>query len=428
MRFPYAEVEFTTGGTGHDPAQRQAAVDMVSAPGVTDVLVLAHGWNNDMPAARRLYTSLTDRIADVRGSVPEAACRSLVVVGALWPSVRWADEDAIAGGGVALGTPAAALTDHVGAAVDDAAAAERLTELVPDLERSSAARAEYLRVLRKLLPPAIEGDEDPPPQTLLAGDPDEAFQAAGGPETDMFDTAEDTGGGAMLAMGPAGRVDGGAAGLFDTSRDFLRAARNLLNLTTYYTMKDRAGKVGTVSVAGLLDAFAAAAPGVRRHLAGHSFGARVVAAASARHRPIHSMTLLQGAFSHNGFARDYDGQRHDGLFRPVVSAAGMTGPLLVTHTANDRAVGIAYAVASRLANQAASELGGPDDRYGGIGRNGAQRTPEVAKPATDLLEVGGGYPFAAGRVYNLRADRFIASHGDVTGPQVAYALLRAIVS
>src|SRR5690242_9321616 len=108
MQFPYAEVEFTTGGSVHDPAQRQSAVDLVGAPGVTDVLVLAHGWNNDMPAARRLYTSLTDRIADVRGSVPAAAGRNLVVVGALWPSVRWADEDAVAGGGVALGTPAAA--------------------------------------------------------------------------------------------------------------------------------------------------------------------------------------------------------------------------------------------------------------------------------------------------------------------------------
>jgi hypothetical protein len=433
MQFPYTEVEFTTGGSIHDPAQRQAAIDLVSAPGVTDVLVLAHGWNNDMPAARRLYTSLTDRIAEVRGAVPEAAARNLVVVGVLWPSVRWADEDDIAGGGVALETPAAALAGQVAAAVDDTGAADRLRELVPDLESSSAARAEYLRVLRKLLPPAIEGDEDPPPKTLVAGDADEAFGAAGGPETDLFDAADDTGGGAMLVAGPVvggadGGSDGGGVGLLDVGRDFLRAARNLLNLTTYYTMKERAGNVGTVGVAGLLDAFAAAAPGVRRHLAGHSFGARVVAAASARHRPIHSVTLLQGAFSHNGFARDYDGQRHDGLFRPAVSAAGMTGPLVVTHTVNDKAVGIAYAVASRLADQAASELGGPDDRYGGIGRNGALRTPEVFAPAMDLLEVGGGYPFAAGTVYNLRADRFIASHGDVTGPQVAYALLRAIVS
>jgi hypothetical protein len=427
MQFPYAEVEFTTGGSVHDPAQRQAAIDLVSAPGVTDVLVLAHGWNNDMPAARRLYTSLTDRIAAVRGAVSEAAARNLVVVGVLWPSVRWADEDRIAGGGVALETPAAALTGQVADAVDDTAAADRLRELVPDLESSSAARAEYLRVLRKLLPPAIEGDEDPPPETLVAGDPDQAFQLAGGPETDLFDAADDTGGGATLTVEP-GSLDGGAAGLFDVGRDFLRAARNLLNLTTYYTMKERAGTVGTVGVAGLLDAFAAAAPGVRRHLAGHSFGARVVAAASVRHRPIHSVTLLQGAFSHNGFARDYDGQRHDGLFRPAVSAAGMTGPLVITHTVNDKAVGIAYAVASRLADQAASELGGPDDRYGGIGRNGALRTPEVFAPAMDLLEVGGGYPFAGGKVYNLRADRFIASHGDVTGPQVAYALLRAIVS
>jgi hypothetical protein len=59
---------------------------------------------------------------------------------------------------------------------------------------------------------------------------------------------------------------------------------------------------------------------------------------------------------------------------------------------------------------------------------GALKTPEVVQPGVELLEVGGGYQFRPGRVFNLKADRFIRSHGDVSGQQVAYALYCAISS
>jgi hypothetical protein len=433
MQFPYAEVQFTTSGAAADPSQVLAAVDLVASSGATDVLVLAHGWNNDMPTARRLYNSLTDQIAAVRGGVPEAAGRGIAVIGALWPSVRWADEDGIAGGGASVGTPATALHTRIGVSVDDRPAADRLKALVSDLETSPAARAGFLNELRNLMPSDV-ADDDPPPLSLLTGDTEEVFAVAGGPDTDLFDTADSDGGAAgidlarMGGSGDAAPALGGGVGLLDLGRDALRAARNLLNVTTYYTMKDRAGKVGAIGVAGLLDDLKTANPGVRRHLAGHSFGARVVAAAAAHHRPIHSVTLLQGAFSHHGFAEDYDDQGHNGFFRAALETGRFTGPLVVTHTVNDKAVGLAYAIASRLARQAASGLGGPDDLYGGIGRNGALKTPEAFAPPTDLLDVGGSYPFAAGKVHNLKGDRFISSHGDVTSPQVAYALLRAMVT
>ena len=53
-----------------------------------------------------------------------------------------------------------------------------------------------------------------------------------------------------------------------------------------------------------------------------------------------------------------------------MAEARVAGPIIATHTVNDQAVGIAYALASRLANQVTS-FGGPEDKYGGIGRNGA---------------------------------------------------------
>ncbi|GAA3767754.1 alpha/beta hydrolase [Plantactinospora mayteni] len=447
MQFPYAEVEFRSTGATHDDAQRRAAVELVASSGATDVLVLCHGWNNDIPAARRLYQRLTDSLAAVRPAVPGAASRTLAVVGALWPSIRWSDEDEVAGGGVAVGDEAAALTGAIATRVEDPARAALLTGLVPRLTDSAEARQQFLDALREQLPPrpgpdatepdATGVDEDPPPAALLHGDAETVFQAVGGPEVD-FGLPERAGGAAdttaggtadVVADGMADPAAGGAAGFGFDLDSVLAKARGVLNITTYYTMKDRAGKVGSGGIATLLPELArASGSGVRLHLAGHSFGARVLAAAAVRHPRLHSCTLLQGAFSHHGFAVDFNGRGENGLFRSLLADRQLTGPMLVTHTVNDRAVGLAYAAASRLARQAGAGLGDADDPYGGIGRNGALKTPEVVQPGVELLEVGGSYQFQPGRVFNLKADRFVSSHGDVTGRQVAYALYCAISS
>lgn len=417
MPFPYAEVQFDSTGSVRDPAEQRRAVDLIAAAGVSDVLVLAHGWNNDMPAARDLYRRLMAAVEAVRPAVPSAASVRLAVVGVLWPSIRWADPDLIAGGGVSIGDPVSLLRVEIENKIPDGETADGLAALVPALAESPDARARFLGLLRDLLP-AVR-DEDGPPVTLLEGDPQEVFEQAGWPLL-IPPGADEAGGATGLADGTAGlRLPG----------DVWRAARNLLNVTTYFTMKDRAGRVGMKGVARLLDALAVAVPGVRRHLAGHSFGARLVSAAAMDHRPVHSITLLQGAFSHHGFATGYDGPDAHGFFRSVVASGGLTGPLVITHTARDLAVGVAYALISRLAGQRASGLpGGPGDPYGGIGRNGALKTPQVSPSPNRLLPVGQGYGFAGGRAYNLLSDAFITSHGDVAGAEAANALLQAVAA
>jgi hypothetical protein len=455
MRYPDAEVEFTSRGDLHDPSQRDAAIDVVRRSRATDVLVLVHGWNNDMPAARRLYERLVGNVASVAGRVPGAADKRFAVVGVLWPSVRWADDDDLAGGGVGIVDEEVELLHAIAASVDDPGLAAQLEELVPQLETSATARERFLELLRDQVPPGALGDEDPPPTAFLAGDAEEVFDEAAVP-TDAFDdlgddlgaaddggaTAGGLGGAASFGDGPFGGGSYGSGAGVDAGVDagvevggaagfglggVLRGARNLLNLSTYYTMKARAGDVGSRGVAGLVDALHAELPQVRIHLVGHSFGARVVVAAAATSSSgVQSVTLLQGAFSHHGLAADYDGRGNDGFFRAMLAPAGkVAGPVVVTHTRNDRAVGVAYAAASRLARQRASGFGGPSDLYGGIGRNGALKTPEAT--TGELRDVGSGYDLKPGRVHNLKADRFIRSHSDVTGPQVAHAILHAVV-
>ena len=71
-------------------------------------------------------------------------------------------------------------------------------------------------------------------------------------------------------------------------------------------------------------------------------------------------------------------------------------------------------------------LGDENDKYGGIGRNGAQKTPEVTPH--ELLSPTQQYAFNAGGVYNLDANAVITSHSDICRPEVAHALASAIAS
>ena len=85
---------------------------------------------------------------------------------------------------------------------------------------------------------------------------------------------------------------------------------------------------------------------------------------------------------------------------------------------------MAYPLASLLAGQVAAGLGDKNDKYGGIGRNGAQKTPEASDGT--LLKVGGAYAFKAGKLYNLNSDAVITGHSDLAHNEVAYALLNAV--
>jgi len=196
---------------------------------------------------------------------------------------------------------------------------------------------------------------------------------------------------------------------------------NVLNFTTYYEMKSRAGKVGANGVAPLIDGLPAHVK--RIHLVGHSFGGRVVtsAAASSTTDRIASMSLLQTAFSHNGFSKE-----QKGFFRSVVDKQRVKGPIIVTHSVKDKAVGIAYPIASRLNGDTTSGLGDKNDKFGGLGRNGAQHMAAGEVNEGKLLATGGAYQFQPGVIFNLEANDLIPGHSDITSKEVAHAIRSAM--
>ncbi len=422
MKLPYTDVAFDAKGAYADADQLDEVSRLLADKRPTDVLVLTHGWNNTHGQARDLYEALIASMDRVRPRVDGASKRRLAVVGVLWPSIQWAEEEN-SGAGAGVADALAALEAEIAQRVEDPDIRARLLALAPRLETSSAAQEEFVELLRATLPRASKGEDAAGFEALKDASVAEVIDAArGGVDTDAAPAA--VGGAAVID--PAGlpplEGDGAGAGFFDS---ILGAARNLVNVATYYTMKERAGVVGRKGIADLLERIHADSPDARLHLVGHSFGGRAVtAAAVATSAPVSSLSLLQAAYSHFGMAKDWDGSGRDGLF--ATAPRKVRGPVIVTHTRNDKAVGTAYPIASRLARQIGAGLGDENDPYGGIGRNGARKTPGAVSAA--LLDVGGTYDFAAHDVWSLNADAFVTGHSDVTGPQVAYAVLSAVTS
>ncbi|HYY81725.1 MAG TPA: hypothetical protein VFD04_21465 [Actinomycetes bacterium] len=432
---PYRTVQFTSTGAVFDAGEAAALLDMAAAPGTTDLLVLCHGWNNTMDEAKATYDSLLRllRQALAAGQVSNLGDRSFAVFGVLWPSKKWADKDLIAGhaAGVEPAVSDAVLLgqlEELKQALDDPAAdaaVERAKQLVPLLEDRQTARQEFAEALLSTVP-RTAADEEDATSDLFALPGDEVMRRLSKPVLPAAGPSAAGQGGATSVGDPTGH----AAGFF---KDLLSsgpkgAALKLMNFLTYYQMKERAGTVGAGGVYDLLRQVRDRRPDIALHMVGHSFGARLATAATAGppgKPPVQadSLTLLQAAFSHYGFAQRWD-DVHDGFFRAVVANHLVAGPVLITYTKNDLAVGYAYPLASLLRNQVAAGLGDKNDRFGGLGRNGAQKTPEAGDGL--LLGVGQAYDFSAGRLYNLNADAVITSHGDIAKEQVTYALLTAI--
>ena len=191
--------------------------------------------------------------------------------------------------------------------------------------------------------------------------------------------------------------------------------------TSYYIMKERAAEVGTGGLAPLVRSLKSVSPATQVHFAGHSFGARLItAAAMALGRPageplVETMLLLQAAFSQFAFSPG-------GFFRPVVEERLVRGSIAVTHTQHDKAVGLAYPVASLLKRQNASGLGGPNDPYGGLGANGARGLPPEECIHLNIEDLASLEKFRGWPVINLNADTVILGHTDICKPLVAAAL------
>jgi hypothetical protein len=446
--YPFYPVQFTKDGVIFQPSEVDGLIaGLTENLRPTDLFLMSHGWNNNMDDAKALYVGLAGQLSAQIQNSPALKGRSFAICGVLWPSKKFDDKDLIPSGAASLNdavtdaglrTRIADLKDLLQAKgwpveTADAAVEQKLSKIelsLDDWEDDPAVRRQAIELIRELLPRDSADSEDASnlfltlkPDALVNNlsrtlNPPPPTPGTNAASLDPF---------AVMSSGGTG----GAAGFRDVVGGLRGAFLHLANFTTYYVMKSRAGNVGVKGVEPLIQKIRYSRPDIRIHLIGHSFGCRVVTVAvnalpaQDSLRP-NTMTLLEGAFSHNAFASKFDG-KNDGAFRQIVSQKKVRGPILISHTRNDKAVGIAYPIASRIAGQVASALGDANDKYGGLGSNGAQTaetTPE--RVVGTLLDVGGKYPFAAGETsskpYNLKSDQFISGHSDIVNPQVAFAI------
>ncbi|MEU9147226.1 serine-threonine protein kinase [Streptomyces sp. NPDC048349] len=417
---PYAELTFDS--EGDVDRGTQAAVARIDA---TDLLVFAHGWNSDRSTATRLY----DRFfAPFPGLVGPGV--RLGYVGVVWPSMRFSDEPipdfegalAEPGFGTALdpGTRRALAGFWPGRQAE----LGRVAELLEVRPESEAAFIEFGALVRELA--GVDVVDGASAAGVPAARPVPAVFALDVLEVCRALTD------ALVEAGapPGGRPEQGlatGAGL----RPLWNGAKELLRQATYYKMKKRAGVVGERGLGPVLAELAGRRPGLRIHLIGHSFGARLVSyslrAIPDGSRCVASLTLLQGAFSHYAFAERLPHDRNrggalGGLQRKVA------GPVVACHSPHDTSLRVFYPLASRMAGDSAGLLGF-DERWGALGHDGVQAVPGAPRLTLDAalregVPAAGCVSVDAGSVVR-RGGAPSGAHSDICHEELARVVVAA---
>lgn len=429
--FPYFELRFNADGAAESGTD--ALLTGLPATEATDLFVISHGWNNSPDVARRLYERFFDEVALL---LP--AGRTIAVAGVIWPSMRWPDEGDPEGqpdAGGAASVHGSALPDRqVVAALkdvfpDDGDVLDELGALLDERPRDPAALARFQELVSQLVtPPEPAAEEDNQEQTLLDAPPEKLFERSARQANVRGRDAATIDGGGTASMDEGGAAGLGLGRLWEGAKQVLRQA-------SYWEMKKRAGRVGTVGLGPLLTQLHTPPSKLRIHLIGHSFGARVVSYAlrglgdhPPDPSPIKSVLLVQGAFSHYAFANPLP---HD--LKRAGDLAGMQrrvdGPLVVTHSVHDLAVGRLYPAASLSAGQDAAGLADVMAPWGAIGHDGAQA---VGAASAALGAPDTEYELRHGEFLNLDADDVIrlgrppsGAHSDIFHPQLAWVVLAA---
>ena len=398
---------------------------LVARTAPTDVFVLSHGWNGDLPAARRQYEAWVAAMAGCPEDQAAADARPggfrPIVVGLHWPSKAWGDEDlgsaTFALPARAPGAPEGGQGDGVARLVDSSAAGLGDTPTVRDAVRAivdsalddpvPAALPEPVREAYRRLDAALglgaEGEGASPGDDRAPFDPEAVYQACLMEELASFGS---TSLGGLLAP---------------------------LRVLTFWHMKRRARNVGAGCVATLLTRLQDAAPGARFHLMGHSFGCIVVSSAVASpgpggRRPVASLALVQGAMSLWSFCSTIPSSPgRSGFFHRVLADGLVAGPVVVTTSVHDRAVRSSYPIGAGVRGQV-DYLPDRLPTYGAIGAFGV-RGLGIRVVDDDLRPVDEPYDLQPGVVHDLRADEVIRdgagvmrAHSDITKPPVVHAV------
>ncbi len=427
--FPFWTLHFDENGKPQ--ADVTTFLQELPSAKLTDLLIFSHGWNNDEATAMSLYTRFFGEIRKLIDdpSVSKRPNVTIGVAGVIWPSILFPGDTVASdtSGGAASFSPTdqpTTLESELPKVFNAPAQQPIIQDLLALLQEQSPDEGQLL-VFRDKLAALVQGTATPSTQNDLA------VQAVTADDAEWLSILD------VLSPPAAEDDSGGGAADFGSSVGRLwDGAKNAVRVTTYWTMKNRAGVVGKTGLGPLVGKIQAAAPNLNVHLLGHSFGARLVSYSLAglpdpqagAKSPVKSLFLLQGAFSHFAFADalPFDKSRKGDL---AGMAARVDGPLLTTHSLKDMAVGTEYPLASILARQDASDATDAQYRWEGMGHDGAQAVNAADVPLGDVKTK---YGFATGNWLNLDGNQIIVNggppsgaHSDIVHPEIAWAALLA---
>ncbi|MDF5707425.1 MAG: hypothetical protein PUP90_07005 [Nostoc sp. S4] len=423
---------------------------------ITDVFLMSHGWQGDIPAAINQYDkwiiAMAKNQADIQKMQQARPGFNPLLIGLHWPSKPWGDEDL---NGVSLGKRIVSFD------TTDNSEEDFVNQYAQSISDTEAAR----EALRTIFTAGVEYDVAP---DILPSEVREAYEVLikeaslsnEGEDADRWSKNE------SLNLQPQTLYQNLLAeqesqdvsfGIEDNVKSAADAFLNIPRLLSFWKMKDRARKIGQTSGFNLLNRLQQVTDNtVRFHLMGHSFGCIFVSACVAGTknnnklvRPINSLALIQGALSLWSFCSNVPHRKNlPGYFHAIITEGKVTGPIVTTQSQYDNAVKNAYPMAGTL-----GIFGGQDIDFdpnsensqktypgvGGIGRFGIQGDGlNICTKITSMQPLEKSYNFQAGKIYNLNSDDYIVvppslldlfmgAHNAIDKPEVAHAVWSAAI-
>ena len=394
----------------------------------TDIYLFSHGWNNDSKAATANYESFIEGFIKMRAdnALPMHPGYKPLLVGIFWPSAILVHED----------EQAPKFASDATMDIAAAAAQQMLADLVSELPDKDVERfyelaqkegftdAEALE-FAKILQPVYRSENDE-----LSGPTRRSFEEIvtswkrrhRAEETELPETRQLRDYRCNEECNEAAAAASGFLRLRQGSTSQCGARR-------YRLANEGSGRtVGAKGVSPLLVDLLEKA-NARIHLIGHSYGAKVLLSALCSPdrlpagRKVHSVLLLQPAVSHLCFAASLPMTGKPGGYRKALDRAEQ--PILSTFSSHDfpltKVFHLALVRPSDLGEiKIAAETDEPPSVFAALGGFGPRQAGEKL---IDIQDVKQPYTLdAAVRIYGLRADRTIGSHGDVSNPSTWWAL------
>lgn len=395
---------------------------------VTDVFLLSHGWKGDIPAAKEQYDNWISAAARCEADLDALRNRnhgfSPLLIGLHWPSLPWGVEthvEASVAFEMSSHTKVDELIEGAAEKIADSDPARTALKVIfdaaaDDLSPSQLPNAvvDAYRILQKEAGLVSDGPGAAPGDDAEDFDPQQAYEASRALEGDVTSFGSFSIGGLLSPL------------------------RQL----SFWTMKKRARRFGERGAGALLRSLqrVSSDQGAQFHLMGHSFGCIVVSAAVAGNdgnepleRPVGTLYLVQGALSLWAYCSDIPVQSGTpGYFYSIARDDKVSGPIIVTQSEFDTAVGKLYPLGAGVAGQvvyAPGEL----PKYGAIGTFGAHGAG-IRIEQGQILSVGAAYNFRPGHFYNLDCSTVISegeglsgAHSDIAKSEVGHAFWAGVL-